>query len=185
MTTKKEFEAVATGREIAAPRWAERLAHLVPLLALPVCLWRLPFAVDFTMGTGQPPMGLPLWMSISYIGGLSVMSELFALACFSLVRPWGEVAPRWIPVYGGKRVPPYLVIVPAMTGGLAITALLVGWILTTFQIGGFGRDRFDNAWWEVLAVSTSGLFALCGPIVLVLTYAYYQRRCRKASRDGG
>jgi hypothetical protein len=75
------------------------------------------------------------------------------------------------------------VIVPALLGGLAITALLVAWVFTTLHIAGFARDRFDNAWWEVLAVSSSGLFVLCGPIVLVLTYAYYQRRRRNVQLD--
>lgn len=167
---------IVEGHERPVPRWAERFAHLIPLMALPVSLWRLPIAFGFTMGTGLPPMDMPLWMSISYVGGLSVISELFALACFSLVRRWGEVVPEWIPVFGGRRVPPYLAIVPATIGGLVLTAVLIAWVLTTFEIAGFARDRFDNLWWGVLAVSTSGLFALCGPMVLAMTYAYYRRR---------
>lgn len=85
---------IVEGTERPVPRWAERFAHLIPLMALPVSLWRLPIAFGFTMGTGLPPMDMPLWMSISYVGGLSVISELFALACFSLVRRWGETARR-------------------------------------------------------------------------------------------
>ncbi|MEW2075152.1 hypothetical protein ACFZAG_26615 [Streptomyces sp. NPDC012403] len=173
----KSSEAIVTSTERPVPRWAERFAHLIPLIALPVCLWRIPIAFGFTMGTGLPPIDGPLWVSISYVGGLSVVSELFALACFSLVRPWGEVLPGWVPVFGGKRVPPYLVIVPAAIGGLAITAVLISWFLSTFQLAGFERDQFDNVWWELLAVSSSGLFSLCGPMVLALTYAYYRRRC--------
>ncbi|MFD8564455.1 hypothetical protein ACFV1N_44925 [Streptosporangium canum] len=78
---------------------------------------------------------------------------------------------------GGRSVPPYLAIVPAAIGGLVLTAVLIAWVLTTFEIAGFARDRFDNLWWGVLAVSTSGLFALCGPMVLAMTYTYYRRRC--------
>ncbi|WP_049558835.1 hypothetical protein [Nonomuraea sp. SBT364] len=175
---------IAKGTERPVPLWAERFAHLVPLIALPVCLWRLPIGFGFMMGTGLPPMDLPLWLSLSYVGVLSVLSELFALACFALVRPWGEVVPGWVPVFGGRRVPPYLVIAPAAVGGLVITGVLVTWVLTTFEIAGFGRDRFDNLWWEILAVSTSGLFTLCGPMVLALTYAYHRRRAADAGRRG-
>ncbi|WP_065487688.1 hypothetical protein [Streptomyces sp. PTY087I2] len=174
----KSPEVIAMGTERPVPRWAEKTAHLIPLVALPVCLWRLPIALGFTMGTGLPPMDMPLWMSISYVGGLSVISELFALACFGLVRSWGEVVPAWVPKFGGKRVPPYVMIVPALVGGLVIVAVLIGWVLTTFQIAGFERGPFDSLGWEILAVSSSGLFVLVGPMVLALTYAYYRRRCQ-------
>ncbi|SCK53776.1 MULTISPECIES: hypothetical protein [unclassified Streptomyces] len=44
--------------ERPAPRWATRLAHALPLLLLPSCLWRLPFALHFDMGQMQEA-GMP------------------------------------------------------------------------------------------------------------------------------
>lgn len=161
-----------------SPRWTIRLAHLLPLLALPVCLWRLPFTAGFTMGMSMEPMDVGLWAGIAYIGGLSVVSELCLLACMALVLPWGEVIPAWVPVVGGKPMPRYLVVVPATLGGLFLTALLVDWLLVHFQVAGLSGPDFENGWWELLAAVTSGMFVLCGPIVLLLTYLYWRRRGR-------
>jgi hypothetical protein len=36
--------------ERPVPRWVLRLAYVMPLLLLPSCLWRLPFAFHFEMG---------------------------------------------------------------------------------------------------------------------------------------
>ncbi|MGI5422043.1 hypothetical protein [Actinomadura luteofluorescens] len=44
--------------ERPAPRWALRLAYALPLLLLPSCLWRLPFAFHFPMGQVQD-IGMP------------------------------------------------------------------------------------------------------------------------------
>ncbi|MFI0350413.1 hypothetical protein [Actinomadura sp. 9N407] len=48
------------------PRWALRTAYAIPLLLLPSCLWRPPFAFHFKMGQihdADATMG-PLWLSI-------------------------------------------------------------------------------------------------------------------------
>ncbi|MBT2384929.1 hypothetical protein [Streptomyces sp. ISL-11] len=184
MTTTAEIPSTATPRGTLrpVPRWAERVAHAIPLVALPVCLWRLPIAFGFTMGAD---LGEPTWgrvASACYIFGLSVLSEAFALLCFGLVRPWGEVVPGWVPVLRGRRVPPFAVIVPALLGVLVFTALLFDWVVTTFQIGGHATAGFSNDWWRVLAATVSGLFLAWGPLLLALTYGYYRRRCRPAGR---
>ncbi|MGW6581791.1 hypothetical protein ACWF76_20845 [Streptomyces globisporus] len=79
--------------ERPVPRWAMRLAHVLPLLLLPACLWRLPFAVHFEMGQVQAG-GMPAhWLSVPYVLGLSVLTEVIAILTIGLVRGWGEVAP--------------------------------------------------------------------------------------------
>ncbi|MBO0651624.1 hypothetical protein J1792_02025 [Streptomyces triculaminicus] len=171
----------ATRTERPVTRWAERTAHLIPLLGLPVCLWRLPIAFGYMMGIGLEPPSEPLWFTIPYVFGLSLLSEAFALLCFGLVRPWGEVVPRWIPRIGGRRVPPFAVIVPATLAGLGLTALLADWVLCTFGLAGFSNPDFDNAGWASLANTVSGLFVLWGPLVLAQTYGYYRRRCRPSA----
>ncbi|QDQ12731.1 hypothetical protein [Streptomyces spectabilis] len=164
----------ATERPV--PLWAERVARLLPLVALPVCLWRLPIGFGHRMGMDVAAETWPRWQSVAYVASLSLLSEAFALLCRGLVRPWGEVFPRWVPRVGGKRIPPLLVIVPATLSGLLFTALLVDWVLCTFHIGGFSDVPYTNTGWQLLAAVVSGLFVLWGPMVLALTYAYGRRR---------
>ncbi|MCI3931981.1 hypothetical protein [Streptomyces sp. AN091965] len=162
--------------ERPVPLWAERVARLLPLVALPVCLWRLPIGFGHRMGMDVAAETWPRWLSVLYVVSLSLLSEAFALLCRGLVRPWGETFPAWVPKLRGRRVPPLLVAVPAALSGLLFTALLVDWVLCVFHIGGFSDVPYTNGWWRVLAAVVSGLFTLWSPMVLALTYAYWRRR---------
>ncbi|MFF2025625.1 hypothetical protein ACFVW2_27975 [Streptomyces sp. NPDC058171] len=177
----------AHGTRCPVPPWASALAHAIPLLLLPQCLWRLPFAFGFEMGMdGEGSMPSSWWVSVPYVFGLSLITEALALLSFALVRGWGEVAPSWLPFVGGKRIPPLAVIVPAALGGLATTAFwgygLLGWF-------GFGEVAgFTSGGWQVLARLCIAPGMLWGPLLLALTYAYAARRCRPAAhraREGG
>jgi hypothetical protein len=169
--------------ERPVPRWAMRLAHALPLLLLPSCLWRLPFALHFDMGQvqeGGMPASWGNWVGISYILGLSALSEVIAFLTIGLVRGWGEVAPDWIPIIGGRRVRPVAAFGPAVLGGLMLTLLF-----TTVPIGG-GRElalygiidtvEYRNAAWETVATVCVTPLAAWGPITLALAIAYYRRR---------
>ncbi|MFG2873909.1 hypothetical protein ACGFYU_02670 [Streptomyces sp. NPDC048337] len=174
-------ETAAGRQDTARPvaRWAERAAHAIPLLMLPVCLWRLPFAFHFPMGLRDDgPFPDSLWLSVPYIFGLSILSELAALSCFVLVRGWGEVVPDRVPLIGGRAIRPAVVIVPAALASLGALVLLVDWILGTFGLAGVPAPHFANGWWALLAAVTSGLFVLWGPLLTALTWQYYTRRCR-------
>ncbi|WP_062214237.1 hypothetical protein [Streptomyces sp. NBRC 109706] len=153
------------------PAWAERVAHAIPLVVLPVGVWRLP--IGFGHGMGGEPMP-SAWFSDPYVVGLTVLSELLALLGFGLVRRWGEIVPRWVPRLGGRRVPPAAVTVPATLGGLALTAITVQWV---YEATTSGRDAWPYApGWDLLAMTVSGLMSLWGPLLLALTYAYHRRR---------
>ncbi|MBN6040227.1 hypothetical protein [Amycolatopsis sp. 195334CR] len=170
------------------PRWASRLAHALPLLLLPSCLWRLPFALHFEMGqVGQPAMP-PHWISVPYVLTLSVLTELVALLTLGLVRGWGEVAPSWIPLIGGKPVRPLAAALPALLGGLALTAFF-----SSIPLGG---DRhltvhgivesvgYSATAWEILAIVCVAPTAAWGPITIVLALAYWRRRHSETARAG-
>ncbi|MFH9473681.1 hypothetical protein ACH4L7_07510 [Streptomyces anulatus] len=167
--------------ERPVPRWAMRLAYVLPLLLLPSCLWRLPFAVHYTMGQEVQEGHLPtVWLSIPYVLGLSVLTELVAILTIGLVRGWGEVAPAWIPLIGGRRVRPMAAVVPALLGGLILTFLF-----TAVPLGG-ERDltlygvidtvEYTNGAWDALAMVVGTPLAAWGPITIALAIAYYRRR---------
>ncbi|MEU3626971.1 hypothetical protein BS329_14570 [Amycolatopsis coloradensis] len=166
--------------ERPVPRWAMRLAYTLPWLLLPSCLWRLPFAVHFEMGQVHD-RGMPeLWLSIPYVLTLSVLTEVLAILAIGLVRGWGEVVPRWVPFLGGKPVRPMAAVVPAVAGGLILTALF-----SSVPLGGdrrlavFGVTEgvgYLNDGWETLAAICVAPLALWGPITVVLGIAYHHRR---------
>ncbi|MER7552197.1 hypothetical protein [Streptomyces anulatus] len=170
--------------ERPVPRWAMRLAYALPLLLLPSCLWRLPFALHFEMGQVQDG-GMPAyWLSVPYVLGLSVLTEVIAILTIGLVRGWGEAVPSWIPVIGGRRVRPMAAVVPAVLGGLILTALF-----TAVPVGGdrhltlFGvvdSVAYANGAWKALATVCVTPIAAWGPITVALAIAYHRRRSSSA-----
>lgn len=163
------------GTAAPVPRWADRLAHLIPLMTLPSGLWRLGLALGFSMGTvdeSGAPLHLIGW-EIPYVVGLSIFAELVALTAFGLVRPWGEVVPGWIPLIGGRRVAPYAAIVPAVLGSLALIAI---W---SYGFRGLFTGMpipFAGDGWAALMIACYLPLNLWGPALLVLTWAYWRRR---------
>ncbi|MEU0163204.1 hypothetical protein ABZ154_31495 [Streptomyces sp. NPDC006261] len=116
----------ATSRTPVAPppRWAVRAAHLAALVVLPSALWRIALVLGHPAGyteAGFEPFATvdaQVWMLT-----LSVVSELAALLTIGLVRPWGEVVPRWIPLIGGRGVRPMAAVVAAAPGAVALTLI--------------------------------------------------------------
>jgi hypothetical protein len=157
---------------LGAPRWAERAAHLIPLLTLPSGLWRIALVI-----------GLPI-MDYGYqlhtpdrlcIVSLSVVQEATAFLCLGLVQPWGEVVPRWVPFIGGSRVRPMAAVVPALTGAAILCVL---WAITILQMPFVGfYDHFDGTF-DTILVTTCYLPLLAwGPLLAAVALDYRRRRC--------
>jgi hypothetical protein len=162
-----------------APHWAVVTAHVVALLPLPSALWRLGLALGFSGGyteAGLVELNLDA-VGIAGVLGLSVLSEAAALLTLGLVRPWGEVLPRWVPVGGGRPVPVRAAVLPALAGAAVLTAL---WTPMLF-------------WWELphTDMTDRGAFlvgflylpqVLWAPLLVVLAVAYRRRRCPRGAR---
>ena len=162
--------------ERPVPRWAYRLAHLIPFLTLPSGLWRLGLVFGSSMGmldsNGQAAYLGGAGAKV-YVVSLSIFSELVALTALGLVSRWGEVAPRWIPLIGGRRVHPYAAIVPAVLGSLSLIAI---W---TYGFRDAFTDHFipfSGTGWKALMLACYLPLNLWGPALLVVTWAYYRRR---------
>jgi hypothetical protein len=119
--------------------------------------------------------------------GLTAVSEGVGLLSLGLVRPWGEVFPAWIPLLGRRRVPPVTVTVIATAGSLVLMAIWTFATVNFFVLTVFGAPGqgfiFANGWWEALLVACYLPVLLWGPLLLVLTRAYYVRRCRDAAEQ--
>ncbi len=167
-------------------RWAVVAAHLAPLVTLPSGLWRFGFVFGASMGVvvDGEPMTASGW-GIAYVIGLSVVAEATALLTIGLVRPWGERAPAWMPLIGGRRVPPELVAAVALLGSLALMYIWVGAALA--YAGNELGDGFASSGWEALFVAAYAPLLLWGPLVAVVTFDYWRRSVRSwdaPSRSG-
>jgi hypothetical protein len=178
MSTHTASPVVAAGIEHSrpVPRWAQRLAHAIPLLTLPSGLWRIGLALGFSMGMLDDSGRLvhATGGERVYVVCLSIFSELVALTAFGLVRPWGEVFPRWVPFVGRRRIPPYLVIGAATVGSLALIAIWTFGFRDVFT--GHSPIPFSGPWWGALMIGCYAPLQLWGPLLLVLTWAYWRRR---------
>ncbi|MFE1876472.1 hypothetical protein ACFW9N_37385 [Streptomyces sp. NPDC059496] len=160
------------------PRWAVRVAHAIPLCVLPSGLWRVALVLglagyntDYEWAAWERP----------YVLGLSVVSEGLALLAFGLVRPWGEVVPRWVPGLRGRRIPIPAAVIPAALGATLVMMFCAYAVLN--QIFDFVEPMNENgdggptsgpAAWALWA-AYAPLIAW-GPLLTILTVAYYRRR---------
>jgi hypothetical protein len=170
-------QAAGAGRQPVS-RWVKVAAYAVPLCVLPSALWRLWKLVD-----GLPP-GCQQLMRVWepwYIVALSVGSFGAALLTIGLVRPWGEVVPRWVPFLRGRTVPVGAAVIAAGAGASVIFAVYAYALLNpilhfgpTPQIPGCPPPTEEPGAWVAIA-SYAPLLAW-GPLLVVVTVAYYRRR---------
>lgn len=158
------------------PRWAVIAAHAVPLVTLPSGLWRIalvagvPVVSDDSVDTGWG------WTSV-YIISLSLVSEALAFLTLGLVRHWGEVVPRRIPLLGGREVRPLAAVGPALAGALCLFAL-VGWNFYA-QHAGLGEGLAQSTPHLAQKVTLYACYAplpAWPPLLVAVTVAYYRRR---------
>ncbi|GAA2259787.1 hypothetical protein GCM10010430_49790 [Kitasatospora cystarginea] len=155
------------------PRWAVRAAHAAALVTLPSGIWRLLLAAGSTAGyteAGYQAMGFAGWGAV-YVVGLSTAGELLALLTLGLVRPWGEVLPRWIPLVGGRRPNPRAVTVAAGLGAgvltLVLTQFAFWWAFPHPNMTPFGNTVAGFLYLPLVA---------WGPLLAAVTIAHHRRR---------
>jgi hypothetical protein len=165
----------------APARWAVVAAHLTPLVTLPSGLWRVGIAGGASMGVlyDGEPFHATGW-EIAYVLGLSLVAEATALLTVGLVKPWSERAPRWMPLIGGRRVPPAPVVGVAALGALALQYIWTGTLLA-FVTGRFDAAFTDPAWAVLFGVCYLPLL-LWAPLHAAVTFDYWRRRRTPAAR---
>lgn len=163
------------------PRWATRLAHAIPLLALPSGLWRLAVAFGFPMGQLDDAGHLSAlrgWSSV-YVAVISLLTEAVALTAFGLVQPSGEEVPRWVPLFGGRAVRPRAVIIVATLGSVA---LMLIWTVGFWPVWtGHQPGNMASTSWKAVFTACYAPLNLWGPSLLALTWAYRRRAAGAAS----
>ncbi|MGI5415624.1 hypothetical protein [Actinomadura luteofluorescens] len=157
-----------------APRWAHLAAHAITLLALPSGVWRLGLALGLPLGyteEGYRTVCPPGFWGPAYLVLLAVLSEGAALLALGLVRPWGEVVPRWIPFAGGRTVPPLAALIPAWAGVAVLavlwTPLAAWWSMPADDMTPAGHTAVGFLYLPLVAWA---------PLLAALAVAYRRRR---------
>ncbi|MFI0355219.1 hypothetical protein [Actinomadura sp. 9N407] len=172
--------AAATTTARPVPRWVVWTARVTALTALPSGLWRFAMGLGVPLGfaEGSDLADFPHPIGTPYVFGLSILVEALALLTLGLVRPWGEVFPRWIPFLGGRRVPTMAAVTAATLGAVAMT------LITFLGMGGWLEQMSvpeapDGAAAVLMTACYAPLLAW-GPLLLIVTGAYFLRRTGKA-----
>lgn len=105
---------------------------------------------------------------------LTLITEGLALLTPGLVRAWGEVAPRWVPLVGGRRVHTFAAVVPAMLGA-AVLCTTAGWFACTQTAGLIDRVTQTTSQ-QVLPLVRYSPLPAWAPLLAATTIACHRRR---------
>jgi hypothetical protein len=178
---------VACGRTDATSEWATRaraatwggnavrVAAIVPICyAVTRWAWALGIPLGFSPGALQAMdrENPGIWIGGAALGTLAMLGSVLT---FGLIRPWGEVVPRWIPILRGRRVPIPLAVVPAIVVAFLVTS--AGLMMTRVLLT---HPTAENR----AAMGPAMLWPLWGAALAVAALAYYYRRRGSCARCG-
>lgn len=94
----------------------------------------------------------------SYIAGVVIMLCGFAL--LALIKPWGKVMPKWVPLIGGRKIHRLILLIPTLigtafliahgVGGMITKAMLLAGVITINFPGWTVVDVHSLAIWDLL-----------------------------------
>ena len=157
------------------PPWARHAAGAVLWTSMPSALWRFAVVTGVPLGLAQSEyeaMLIPGWGYL-VVPLLSVVQEALAFLTLGLVRPWGEVWPRWVPLLRGRRIPVLAAAVTAALGALACTVYGVLFVWTTLH-----SDMAITQWGKWVMTACYVPMVAWGPLLAVVTTHHYRRRNR-------
>lgn len=155
------------------PRWAAVAAHAVPFVVLPSGLWRLGLAFGLPVAADSPYSD-PGPGLFSYMVGLTLLSEALALLTLGLVRGWGEVFPRWLPLLGGRPVATGAATGAALAGAAGLLAA-GGWSTYAMTMG-MGDGLAFSVAQETLFLGCYLPLAAWPVLLAAVAVAYHRRR---------
>jgi hypothetical protein len=149
---------------------------LAVLTTIPSALWRMAMAVGIPVGVSKKVLserfGFPGWGTV-YVFGLSLLLVGLGSLTLGLVQRWGEVVPRWIPILGGRRVPPMAAVVPASVGAILLTLL---WASKMSNFDVVAEEFALEGPEQAVVMACYAPLLLWGPLLAVATVSYYRRR---------
>lgn len=170
-------------RSDLVPRWARIAAWTIPVLCLPSVIWRLAMSIDALISGDNPCIGPGMTpvAELVYVTAILPTVQLgLALLSLGLVKRWGVVVPRRLPILGGRRVPIWLGVGAAVAGAFGIVAF----VFLSQVIGGSQPTREIPPGCELPGTDVMVLYlpmALWPPLLIALAVQYLRRRRAEAS----
>ncbi|MET9434867.1 hypothetical protein [Streptomyces sp. NPDC006551] len=193
--TARSVRRPSAGAVVAAQSAASRPVQLAACAGtvafLPYAAMKLIWASGGTFAgiAGQEMLAISkrngasgIWLTLES-WGLDATVLLAALGVFllwGLVRPWGQVFPRWTLWLRGRRVPRWLLLAPALIGAATLApygVFGVGYAaLATADVVTMRRGDFHSSS-DALLVGWIGMaaFAIYGVALIVATRSYWLR----------
>ncbi|MEV5595681.1 hypothetical protein [Streptomyces sp. NPDC052496] len=188
-------DRLPTDRAVQAPSVAPRIDQLAAwagtLAFVPYAAMKLAWAFGGTFAgiTGEEVLavserngasGLFLTLESWGLDPTALLAALGVFLLWGLVRPWGQVFPRWTPFLRGRRVPRRLPLVPALLGAATLApygVVGIGYLLlatfgaVTMRPGDFHSpdDALLVGWIGMVA------FAVYGVALTVAARSYWLR----------
>ncbi|MET8543358.1 hypothetical protein ABZW03_22315 [Kitasatospora sp. NPDC004799] len=131
-----------------------------------------------------------LWLALERRGldGTMLLALLGVFLLWGLVRPWGQVFPRWTLPLRGRRVPRWLPLTPALLGAATLAPYgVVGIGYLALCTAGVTRIRLGELAGEqsALEIAWVGMCGFAGyGVALVVAARSYWQRTAAVRRDG-
>jgi hypothetical protein len=155
-------------------RWAVAVAVVVPVLyAITRYAWALGIPLGITEEFLRQGQAEGIWVAGA---GLSTVAIAGPLLTLGLVQRWGEIFPRWMPLLGGKSVPPALAIVPATLIAAIVTSAGLMYLRLFLRIG------IPAEGWATIGPEL--LWPIWGAALAAAALAYGYRRRGRCPRCG-
>ncbi|MEV7021529.1 hypothetical protein [Kitasatospora sp. NPDC093558] len=191
------MKTTSSAIEPASPR-IRRIAYVGAIALLPYAAMKQYWSLDGTWGIPAtyptllegmearargkdlgPINSAMLWLYEHGVDVTVVMAALGIFLLLGLVRPWGRIFPRWVPLLARKPVPRWLPLTPAWVTAAILAPVFGVLALTNVVLMVFGLSHPDTDGFSPFAfyIAYSGM----GPYGLALGAAAwsYQRRTRR------
>ncbi|MFJ6612758.1 hypothetical protein ACIQPT_21055 [Streptomyces sp. NPDC091289] len=160
------------------PRYIRLAAHAAALTLVPSGLWRIAIAFGWDSGFTEESLGPENFPGTGsfYLIGLSLLAEALGLLTLGLVHRWGEELPYWVPVLGGRSIPVMAAVIPASLGAVLVTFITVTGAFTWNDADNMGAAESPDGFHNWLMTACYLPLLAWGPLLAVVTAAYYRRR---------
>ncbi|MEV6757088.1 hypothetical protein [Streptomyces sp. NPDC051214] len=112
-------------------------------------------------------------LALAYVLLLGAVAEGASYLTLGLVRPWGEVMPRWVPFLAGRPVNAHLAVATASLG--ALTVIVLWWVFFFGALLTSPGPHPDISAGAILFVAAYAPLLLWGPLLAAVTWSYHQR----------
>ena len=171
---------------VAAARWGRLAVGTAVVIPVLYAITRWAWALGIPLGISEEFLREGQETGMWWAGaGLATIAVGGAILTLGLVQRWGEVFPRWIPHFSGRRVPVLLAVVPSSLVSVLVTAAGLMFVRMTLtgrlaEILGERVLTADN--WGALGPEL--LWPIWGVALGLATLAYYHRRRGRCAHCG-